>query len=735
VAKLAKGKALVVGINSYKDCPLNCCINDAEEISNILRFPEYDYDVIMHLDNHACRDNIVESLVNLFHDSVENRILFYFSGHGFSTKFGNFLVTHDHKFYEPGIELSFLSKLISSSNNSGRNILIILDCCHAGAIQLKTSYISYLSNNNLKSSFSALPEGSAILAACRFNETTAEDISVGHGIFTWYILEGLLGKAANENGDVTALSLHDYISRSMLSKGESTPIFRGDLAGYLVLGTGFEPISRTVFDISKKDKIITEGNSHLDDFQGTISPYITNRQLWSESGYKIACQSFTPVVNWLERKEIEFPELRDISEFKRLISEVRSWQRRLSTVEGVVNTPWGQVVELIGGGTFGSVWKIKRDGSFFAYKIYHGNDLNLLDKLVRFRRGYEAMKKLDHPHIIKVTEFTNCPIGFFMEYIDGPNLRAFAGGLEEKDQLMVLLTIAETLAHAHGRGVRHRDVKPENIVMRYDSGRWYPYLTDFDLAWFSTASVVTKEAIGSAYYAAPEQIYKPGSSAARDVKVDIYSFGQLCFYSFTKTDPVPQANNSIVLGKQLQGWKIGDAANDILKLYNSTTQADTRKRLGDFRVICDILHRAIALSGGSQDDEVDKERFLRETKFGLVGFDVEYESADSFTTLSGYNHIDIEVLSTYSVNISLKFHISRLVELRMPGLGNAEVRRRINIRIDEILNNYKFTKRHAGGAGIFETYINIYDLPLTIRGVLICRKIISRVIEAIEKDN
>src|SRR3990172_845655 len=104
-----------------------------------------------------------------------------------------------------------------------------------------------------------------------------------------------------------------------------------------------------------------------------------------------------------------------------------------------------------------------------AYKVYHARDLAIAEKVRRFERGYNAMKQLDHPYIVKVRGFTECPLGFYMDFIDGPNLRNFSGTIEEPRSLVnILLAVAETLRHAHRRGVIHRDVKPENIIMNFD---------------------------------------------------------------------------------------------------------------------------------------------------------------------------------------------------------------------------------------------------------------------------
>ena len=142
-----------------------------------------------------------------------------------------------------------------------------------------------------------------------------------------------------------------------------------------------------------------------------------------------------------------------------------------------------------------TVWKVEPQdgGSLKAFKVYHPQDIYDEEKIRRFRRGYDAMKQMDHPHIVKVHNFVECPLGFYMDFVDGPNLRSFTGTVDDPRALvLILLAIGETLKHAHQRSVVHRDVKPENILMAYNAGQWRPFLTDFDLAWYSTATQVTR---------------------------------------------------------------------------------------------------------------------------------------------------------------------------------------------------------------------------------------------------
>ena len=79
------------------------------------------------------------------------------------------------------------------------------------------------------------------------------------------------------------------------------------------------------------------------------------------------------------------------------------------------------------------------------------------------------MRQLDHRFIVKVHDLTECPLGFYMDFIEEAATSATSPvrWMTQKVGISVLLTVAETLRHAHGRGVIHRDVKPENIIIEF----------------------------------------------------------------------------------------------------------------------------------------------------------------------------------------------------------------------------------------------------------------------------
>ena len=737
--------ALVVGVSDYADAaapPLDFSVSDAQEIAHALTMPEYGYTVAKLLDEQATRAGLLQALHQLFEGDADN-LLLYFSGHGASFPHGAYLCTVDANPNDLGVDLPFLARLVAAHARPGRTTTIILDCCHAGAMTFASVDRSapLLRPPQVTDSFVSLPEGNVLFAACRSDEAAHESLALGHGLFTYHLIEALLGSAANDDGNITAASLHDFLSRSLEGHDiAQTIVYRGDIAGVFVLGRGFAPIKRRPSSPAQIAEFLEQGRRHLDDFQRETGRCYAERKIWSQTGYKAACQQLRPIVRWFSRREEEFPELKNHSPFRALVNEARAWQARLGDIENVSETPWGRVERRLGYGTFGTVWLLRDERSpgtskQEAFKLYHGQDIRLQDKASRFRRGFEAMKMLDHPRVIKVGELSECPLGFSMEYIEGPNFREFTGTLDVPEQLRLLLTVAETLAHAHSRGVVHRDVKPENILLRLNDGTWLPHLADFDLAWFSTASVVTQEAIGSAFYCAPEQIQKPRAPVARDPRVDQYAFGQLLFFGLTGTDPVQNPEDNVAeLRARFRQWPSGDAANATVSLYERATELRQARRYSTVRDICDELHRIVLLAETNPQQVIPRDRMVRELVFGLVG--ISEESQDSlgvFRSLSDRTLVDVLINDEREDSLSLRFRLERLGPLVMEGLDHEAARRKLNMRVDEVLRAFADTQRVSGHQGTYEVFVSVRKTPKTMLGVERSRKILSRVIEAIER--
>ncbi len=199
-----------------------------------------------------------------------------------------------------------------------------------------------------------------------------------------------------------------------------------------------------------------------------------------------------------------------------------------------------ETVRLLGAGGMGAVWLV-RDlflDRFVALKVLLAGDANA-EQRERFLREARTSARLEHPHIIEVyrADETDGVVWFSMRYINGESL---GDRIREKrtlavsEILRILREVAWGLAYAHARGVVHRDIKPDNILLDRDSGR--AVLTDFGIARDSgAASQLTQlgNVLGSVHYMSPEQ----AAGEEVDGRSDIYALGCVAYHALVGSPP------------------------------------------------------------------------------------------------------------------------------------------------------------------------------------------------------
>ena len=709
---LEKRIALVVGINNYPWQPLDVCVNDASEMAATLSMPEYGFDVKQLLDSEADRKGLLHQLDEFFRTPADT-YLFYFTGHGLSTDLGVFLCPVDIDSEQEGIELDLITKYIERAVPRQASVVLILDCCHAGAAKLGQSVTRShpLAARELGDAMPSLSKGRVLFAACCDSEVAYAAPELGHSLFTSFILRGLLSEASDAEGKITVAGLYDFVSAACDKSGLQTPVFKGEIAGSFVLARNLPPGVRREFSEEKAVSIEKEASGHLASYQEQFSGFSSDLEKWKSSGHRSACQMLDPLLVWLDEAKTTCPTLMSRQKFTGLYKTAQQRLVSLSAVEEGMVTDKGILKEKLGSGLFGSVWKIEdsRGNNPLAYKVYHPQDLHVADKMRRFERGYRAMRQLDHPFIVKVHEYTNCPRGFYMDYIHGPNLRDFMGiSVSVEDRLGLLSFVADTLRHSHSRKVCHRDVKPENILVTFDeqTEQWRPYLTDFDLAWFPTGSqLFTKTAMGSLFYAAPEQITKPTSAAAHDYRVDLFSFGQLAYFVCTESDPGPMGmgDHGKLLEKKLhEGWN-AEAAKWFFDLFTNCTQQNPNSRPTDFSEVCDTLYKiAQSFRQMSSGKTLTTQVFVRELVFAMVGLDRGNGGfPDSLMSTSGKTEVHLRVRRESDGFVDLQYDFHSIVDPILDGVNSfEEVRRMLNSRIENALRDFPFEKETSCGHAV-----------------------------------
>ena len=170
----------------------------------------------------------------------------------------------------------------------------------------------------------------------------------------------------------------------------------------------------------------------------------------------------------------------------------------------------------------------------------------------RFLKEARTAAKLSHPNIIPIhaVEEIGEFVFFAMAYVDGETLTERVrrrGPMAPSEAARVLRDVAWALAYAHGQGVIHRDVKPDNILLEQASGR--VLVADFGIAGVvaGAAGLVTGEIIGTPEFMSPEQAL--GEDV--DARSDLYSLGIVGYFTLSGTLPFEAEKATDVLAKQV----------------------------------------------------------------------------------------------------------------------------------------------------------------------------------------
>ena len=266
-----------------------------------------------------------------------------------------------------------------------------------------------------------------------------------------------------------------------------------------------------------------------------------------------------------------------------------------------------EIREIIGVGGMAVVYKAYDciEDRIVAVKILKEEFTSNEEFITRFKNESKAIAVLNHPNIVKVYDvsFGDLIQYIVMEYVDGITLKEYInkqGTLRWKGAVYLTIQVLRALQHAHDKGIVHRDVKPQNIMLLPDGTI---KVTDFGIARFARSEhkTMTDKAIGSVHYISPEQ----ARGEQTDEKADIYSVGVMLYEMLTgrlpfeaesavsvaimqlQQEPVKprDINNSIPVG--LEQITMHAMQKDINKRYKSA--AEMLRDLEEFRRSPDMV--------------------------------------------------------------------------------------------------------------------------------------------------
>ena len=319
-----------------------------------------------------------------------------------------------------------------------------------------------------------------------------------------------------------------------------------------------------------------------------------------------------------------------------------------------------EILEVIGSGGMAVVYKAlcHRLNRYVAIKILRDEYANDPEFREHFRAESQAVAMLSHPNIVAVYDYSrdlSCQY-IVMELIEGITLKQYMlkkGALNWNEALHFSTQIAKALSHAHSKGIIHRDIKPQNIMVCKDGSI---KVADFGIADLETDDDGSaQETMGSIHYISPEQAHGEGS----DTRADIYSLGVVMYEMLTGRLPYDGETMEAISVQRMSGALTppGEIKPDIpLRLEDitlRTMEADPDARYQTAGELVDDLEafRKSQLAAESDAVEtVDDAAYLaeaerRKRQKAKKDFKDKKARSKKVSTLSGFALVTIFILA------------------------------------------------------------------------------------------
>src|SRR5262245_57003671 len=214
------------------------------------------------------------------------------------------------------------------------------------------------------------------------------------------------------------------------------------------------------------------------------------------------------------------------------------------------------LIEKVAEGGMGAIYRgrDRRSGEIVAIKVMAPHMAANPTLLKRFEQEFKAASKLDHPNVVRALEFGGSDSSPYlvMEFVEGESLGQQLereGKMEEGDALRIIAQVAQGLHRAHRLNLVHRDVKPDNILVRPDG---VAKLADLGLVKETETDLnltKTGRGLGTPHFMAPEQ-FRNAKNA--DIRCDIYSLGATLYMMVTGELPCKSSGPVDAWMKQIQ---------------------------------------------------------------------------------------------------------------------------------------------------------------------------------------
>jgi serine/threonine-protein kinase len=267
----------------------------------------------------------------------------------------------------------------------------------------------------------------------------------------------------------------------------------------------------------------------------------------------------------------------------------------------------------------------------------------------RFLREIRTAGAMSHPNVVPIhgADEIDGHVFFVMGFVDGESLATMIRGMGRLDAIgtaRILRDVATALAHAHARGIIHRDIKAENILVDGATGK--AMVTDFGIARLAEAGPLTAtgQLLGTVYYVSPEQV----SGEKIDARSDIYSLGVAGFFALTGTFPFDAELASAVLIAHVnrQPPPVRTVAPSVPPTLAAIIDRCLAKKPGSRFASAEHLAEALDgfLGAGGQ---IARPRLISDTEAQAV-----WQRAASLQASSGTSSLPVPILRDESVDAS-----------------------------------------------------------------------------------
>lgn len=264
-----------------------------------------------------------------------------------------------------------------------------------------------------------------------------------------------------------------------------------------------------------------------------------------------------------------------------------------------LDIPGYTLEDILAEGGMGSIFqaKNKETGSPAAIKILHSGYARHEEFVERFIQEARAAGRLSHPNIIKVYNVgktTNGRYYFTMELVKGSTLTQKIATMPIQEAALAFRDVADALDYAHKRGIIHRDIKPDNILMSQDGT---PKLTDLGIALLDETDSAQSgpRVLGTPHYMSPEQASGKNITPA----TDIYSLGATFFHVFARQPLFDAADPQQIMIKHVRETprKLADVnpqvPADLAAIIDKTLNKDPEKRFPSAQKLHDAVEQSI----------------------------------------------------------------------------------------------------------------------------------------------